>query len=321
MPFQSAPTICPLCQKTASFNFVQDFKNQSAAFSLYQCSVCGGQFWAPFKNPGAQWYESGDDYNVKDENHPRPIHCYHKYFLAGNQDLKNKTILDIGCGTGEFLSVLEARGALAYGTDIDPGAVAFAKKLYQPKHIFALAVNDYFQQDQAAPYDIITAFEVFEHVDDPWTILTFAQKSLQPGGRLVMSTPSRRRFLANLAYWDYPYHHLSRWDEAAIRKIASLAGFQSVKITYLNQFNQLKEVFLEFLAKKLQFKKASGLKNISQSPAASGFSLKQLIIKIVYRTGRFIGIIIIPYFLAALAYPISRIFYPKSGLMYIEAFK
>jgi SAM-dependent methyltransferase len=321
MPFQSAPAICPLCQKTSVTRFIQDFKGQNDNFSLYQCSVCDGQFWAPFKNPGAQWYESGDDYNVKDEANPRQIHSYHKYFLASGQSLDKKTILDIGCGTGEFLAALEKRGALAYGTDIDPGAVAFAKKFYQPRHIFALAINDYFQQDQGAPYDIITAFEVFEHVDEPWTILTFAQKSLRPGGKLIMSTPSRRRFLINLAYWDYPYHHLSRWDETAIKKITALAGFQSVKITYLNQFNQLKEVFLEFLAKKLQFKKASGLKNISQTPTASGFSLKRLIIKIVYRTGRFIGIIIIPYFLAVLAYPISLIFYPKAGLMYIEASK
>jgi len=317
---------CPLCRQQATFLFLRDYTDQGKNFSLYECDVCGGQFWQPYKNPGADWYINQDKFNVKDGLKSRSIHAYHKYFIKSQaENLKNAYALDLGCGTGEFLAELEKRGANVYGTDIDSSAIEIARASHNLKNITALPINLFFQSEKLPPLDFVTVFEVFEHVDDAWSVLSESKKFLKSGGKLVMSVPTRERIFANVADWDYPYHHLSRWDEKAIRYHLTLAGYENVQVDYINKFHQLYELFLEIIAAKLKFNKAAGMKKIAnqsgEAAARAKVSLKIIIIRIIYKTGRFLGVVFTPYFLAAIFFPIALIFYPRSGIMYIVAVK
>jgi SAM-dependent methyltransferase len=326
MPLSQPEKICPLCRKDASYLFLQDYKYEGKNFSLYECKVCGGQFWHPFKNPGADWYINQDKFNVKDALKPRSIHAYHKYFIKSHaESLKNSRILDLGCGTGEFLAELEKRGAFVYGTDIDIQAIAMAQNNYNLKNIFNLPITEFLRNQSLPQFDYLTVFEVFEHVDDTWSILSESKKFIKPGGRLVISTPTRERPLVNSAGWDYPYHHLSRWDEKSIRYHLVLSGYENIKVIYINKFHQLYELFLEVIAAKLKFNKAAGLKQIANenklSNSKNKASVKKMIIRIIYKAGRFFGVVLAPYLLAAIFFPVSLIFYPRSGIMYIEVIK
>ena len=228
----------------------------------------------------------------------------------------------MGCGTGEFMAELEERGAIVYGTDIDKESVKIAKNLYKLKNIYNLPINDFFISNNLQQLDYITAFEVFEHVDDPLIILNESKKLLKSTGKLILSIPTRERPLANLSGWDYPYHHLSRWNEKSIKHLLDLAGYKNITVTYINKFHQLYELFLEILAKKLNFKKASGLKKIARENTNienNNKPTKKIILKMIYKIGRFIGVIIMPYIIALLFSPVSLLFFPKSGIMYIEA--
>lgn len=318
--------ICPLCRQNAEFLFLRDHNKEGVDFSLYECKICGGQFWQPYKNPGADWYINQDKFNVKDGSKPRPIHAYHKYFIKIRaEELKNSRILDLGCGTGEFLAELEKRGAQVYGVDIDSQAIEIARKNFGLKNIFALPINLFFKAEKLPPLDFVTVFEVFEHVDDAWSVLNESKKLLKSGGKLVISAPARERPFLNAAGWDYPYHHLSRWNEKAVRYHLALAGYENIQVVYLNKFRQLYELFLEIIAAKLKFNKAAGLKKIARGESRAGerekASAKKLLIKVVYKTGRFLGVFLAPYLLAAAFFPVALIFYPRSGIMYIEAVK
>lgn len=322
MPFLKPESICPLCRKSAEFKFAIDHKNADGCFSLYECSSCLGQFWLPFKNPGAEWYGKGDAHNIKENGRPRQIHAYHNKFLALHPSLTGKLSLDLGCGTGEFMAELAIRGTLCYGTDFDKEAVEIAKNNFALKNIFSLDFDGFFAKTDNPPFDYITCFEVFEHTDNPLKILIEAKKLLKDNGTLAISTPGRERPLVNYSGWDYPYHHLSRWSEEAIKKMLALAGFKEVKIHYIGKYHQLYELFLEIIARALGFSRASGLKKISAGTGETAKiekTVKRLLIKIIYRTGRFLGVILLPYIIAGLFYPISRIFYPRAGIMYIEA--
>ncbi len=325
MSFYQPDKICPLCKKHSEYKFLKNFENTFGKFSLYECLSCNGQFWLPFKNPGSKWHEKYDNQDIKKNLKPRQIHSYHKKFLNLNGDLvKRSIILDLGCGTGEFMAELENKGAVVYGTDIDKEGIKIAKNFYNFKNIYDLSINAFFKTIKAPQFDYITAFEVFEHIDDPWTLLNKSKELLKPNGKLIISTPSRERLLTNLSSWDFPYHHLSRWNEKSITYMLKMFGYKNIKIIYINKFHQLYDLFLESIAKKLKFKKAAGLKQVAKEKTKNlkeKKSFKKIIVKIIYNTGRFVGVILLPYIIAALFLPISIIFYPRSGIMYIEATK
>jgi SAM-dependent methyltransferase len=317
---------CPLCRQDSAFLFLRNFSSADGKFSLYECKSCGGQFWLPFKNPGAEWYVNGDKYNVKDGSQPRVLHAYHKNFFDLHPQLaQGVKILDLGCGTGEFLAALKSKGAEVYGVDLDREAVGIARNHFGLENIANMPISSFLADKTVQALDFITAFETFEHIDDPAQLLAEAMIRLKAGGRLIISAPSRERPFANAAGWDFPFHHLSRWSEDSVRYLWRSFGFKNISIIYLNKFQQLYELFLEVLARKLKFNRAAGLKKISREEKSTvgekKSEAKKFIIKIIYLTGRWIGVVLLPYLMAAAFFPIVLLFYPRAGLMYIEAVK
>jgi len=327
MPLKEANQFCPFCQSPNEAKFLQDARKKNGQFSLYECPNCGGQYWAPFSHPGSEWYQNGDIYNIKPDFSPRHIHFYHKYFLKVHPQLTDKIILDLGCGTGEFLNEVKKIGGQTYGVDIDQEAIKIAKHFFKLDHLENKSIEEFLNCENPIQYDYITLFEVFEHTDNPVEIIKKAKQSLKPEGLLVLSVPSRERILANLAAWDYPFHHLSRWSGKALKKILELNDFTNVKIIYLHKFGQLTEVFLDLLADKLHFQRARKFKkdDYNKSPGISKLSfkimVKKMIIKMLYKPARFVGVKLMPRILAATIYPALLLFYPRSGVMYIEANK
>lgn len=321
MVYHKPEKICPLCLKNSNFLFLKDYINNNGNFSLYECGNCGGQFWLPFVNPGAKWYEEKDMYNIKDENKLRQIHSYHKkFFSIYRNKISGLNLLDIGCGTGEFIDSAKKYGAIVYGVDIDSQAIEIAKKFYNLENIYNSPIEKFFDNHKLPQLDVVTAFEVFEHVAAPYIILKEARKLLRPGAKLILSIPTRKRPFVNIAGWDYPFHHLSRWDKNSIIFILTAFGYKDVKVEHINRFHQLYELFLEIIAKKLKFNKAHGMKKIANNKVKNGIKpFKKKIITIVYKIARYIGVILIPYFFTIICYPLLRIFFPQSGIMYIEA--
>ncbi|OAQ98410.1 hypothetical protein LLEC1_07720 [Akanthomyces lecanii] len=117
---------------------------------------------------------------------------------ASNAPPTNLRYLDIGCGGGIFAESAARLPTTAHVTAIDPTpsvlavAQAHAKRdpalrgklEYQPTSIERLAVPE-------KPYDIVSLFEVIEHIDDPGAFLDRVRPFVRPGGWLVMSTIAR----------------------------------------------------------------------------------------------------------------------------------
>lgn len=107
--------------------------------------------------------------------------------------LAGLTALDIGCGAGLMTEVLARMGATTAGLDAAPETVAVARA-----HADAMGLGiDYRQgsvEDLAAggmTADLVTCFEVVEHVGDRDSFFANLARLLRPGGLLVMSTPNR----------------------------------------------------------------------------------------------------------------------------------
>jgi 2-polyprenyl-6-hydroxyphenyl methylase/3-demethylubiquinone-9 3-methyltransferase len=103
--------------------------------------------------------------------------------------------LDVGCGAGLATEGLARMGAKASGLDASPELVAVARAhaeaggLSIPYHDGLLA--DLLDRDGAGRYDLVTCFEVIEHVPDAAAFTADLARALRPGGLLVYSTPNR----------------------------------------------------------------------------------------------------------------------------------
>lgn len=242
MSFQEQPSMCPVCSRGKEFAFLQDCSNAAGVFSLYQCAWCFVQFWMPLKAPGAQWYEKGDAYQISELVPPKVSRGYHKAFLrAYAPSIQGKSVLDVGCGTGEFLSALRDMGADVWGMDFARTAIATAKANFHLDNVYAMPLEQFFKDIQTPEFDIITCFEVIEHVDDPLSLLESLRKHLKPGGRIVLTAPSRERFGADLNRWDFPPNHLTRWNEEAMRRLSSLTHLEVMNAYSLETFRILLE--------------------------------------------------------------------------------
>ena len=231
-------SLCPVCKKEASFANVRSFGD----FTLQECATCKVQFWWPLKSRGAGWYEQDQRYAAQARVKPGIERMYHKKFLALYGDrVQGKKILDVGCGSGEFLAELAKRGALVWGIDFDRSAIEAARLHFGLDNLSAVSLEQFIGQNPSARFHFIVAFEVLQYTDEPLRFLNEMNNLLEGGGSIVASVPSRERLLANWHTWDLPPNHLTRWNEDSLKNVASLAGLKVVAVYHIEQFKMLRE--------------------------------------------------------------------------------
>ena len=127
-----------------------------------------------------------------------------RYGLAA-QMAKGMRVLDFGCGTGYGTARLAGTAASVVGMDISPEAIAWARAMHRDPTIRFEERSDLGRGLGKGVFDLITCFEMIEHVDHATQIETIrnAAELLTPSGKLVISTPEPR---FTEPYGPNPYH-------------------------------------------------------------------------------------------------------------------
>ena len=123
--------------------------------------------------------------------------------LARHLPLQNARILDIGCGGGLFLSLLQQKGAQVTGIELSDSRAQYAQTrhgLLIDKHPIESA---YWQDGYAQHFDAVTLWDVIEHVNYPFQTFQSAANVLKPGGLLVVDTPCRDSFYHQFGAFTY----------------------------------------------------------------------------------------------------------------------
>ena len=144
---------------------------------------------------------------------------FSRYRFAANiaKNLHPLDILDIGCGAGYGTATLAESASSATGIDLAPEAIDYARSHYQRPHLRFLLGSAPDLPFAAASFDLITAFEVIEHVADGAKLLAEARRVMRPGGVLLVSTPNTTYYAETRAKeGPNPYHvHEFTFDEFA----------------------------------------------------------------------------------------------------------
>lgn len=177
--------------------------------------------------PDARWYEQM--YGGRDEK-LLPLEPGHKYFLADALAPRGGKLLDIGCGTGNFLAAARDAGYEVTGIELDRNAARFAKERLGLQRVFALTISEFVSQHTQEQFDVATFFEVLEHQAAPVEFLQKVRACVRPGGVIALSVPNRDRWLTGPDVFDYPPNHFLRWNAAALKTFLNAQGFEVLSV-------------------------------------------------------------------------------------------
>ncbi len=137
-------------------------------------------------------------------------------------------LLDIGCSCGYFMEVAAASGFEVEGLEFSRAAIAAADPSIRPR-IYCSSVDEF---ESSQSYDLITAFDLIEHVPQPKDFLRKVRRLLAPGGWLAMATPDAGHSLRYLmgSSWPMlqPMQHLTIFSRRAMRLALEEAGFSEI---------------------------------------------------------------------------------------------
>jgi SAM-dependent methyltransferase len=190
------------------------------------CRSCRLEYAHPSTSPGAEWYS--DLYSLM----PLYPEGRWEHAIVLSTLTSSSRVIELGCGSGEFLARCRSRGVRATGFDFSAFAVRASRAAGYDAYILEFGprgdVPEYAASD-------VMAFHTVEHLSDPLTLFRFAGRMAAPHGTLWLSVPSQCRpsrcFRENDPL-DTPPHHLTRWTADAMREVAMRSGWRLKQVLY-----------------------------------------------------------------------------------------
>ncbi|QZH74834.1 MAG: class I SAM-dependent methyltransferase [Erythrobacter sp.] len=233
----SGQVACSLCGSRQSFPLFT-----KRGYRLVQCSDCHLAYIAnppdaegikAFYTASSSYHDQLLDTGSAQFARQRLVARQHMDMLRKfRPQAKGLRVLDIGCSSGIFLDEARAAGMAPFGAELSPETATFARE-----H-FGLEVHQGDWRDAGyaeASFDIITLFDVIEHLPDPLGELRAIHRLLKPGGLLLQSTPDidglfprlSQKLANRLDYWPHPEppHHLFQFSQATLSAMVEKAGF------------------------------------------------------------------------------------------------
>ncbi|MCR4337866.1 MAG: class I SAM-dependent methyltransferase [Candidatus Omnitrophica bacterium] len=201
-------------------------------YQLVRCRNCGLQYSSP--RPDFSIIE--DSYEeVQDEMYKEEVQGRIKTFQRNLKNIeryqKTGKLLDVGCSMGVFLSEAVKKGWQVEGLEPSLWCVQQGEKLFNLRINQGTVRNlkDLFKEE----FDVVTMWDVLEHVDDPMETLKLCRNVLKKEGLFVFSTVDMGSLFARMMGKKWPWlmkMHIYYFDRKNIRQYLEKAGFEVLSI-------------------------------------------------------------------------------------------
>lgn len=234
---------CPACNHVTTLRETQSIKDYSISkevFSLACCGECGLWYTNPRPDQAhiGPYYQSDVYVSHTGSDAPGLVNTLYRWVRQltlgvkkGQVEQKNilegRSILDVGCGTGEFAAHMGRSGWKVTGMEPDQATADRARRLH------GISVNNEdWLNTTTDQFEVITMWHVLEHVHDLRTRAQRLQQLLLPGGLLVVAVPNPMstdayHYKQYWAAWDVP-RHLYHFPPSMLRNFIESFGFECI---------------------------------------------------------------------------------------------
>jgi len=137
-----------------------------------------------------------------------------------------RAVLELGCGTGGNLPMLERYGAVT-GAESESAAIDFLRRKHGDRFV---VIQHAIPDPLPRVYDVICMFDVLEHIEDDEGALRWVARHLAPGAIAILTAPA---FPFLWTEHDEAAHHYRRYTPGALRRIVP-AELEVVHLTCFN---------------------------------------------------------------------------------------
>lgn len=217
---------CPVCDSRK----LTDFKAYRHVF-LCRCNSCGFIF-SRLKPTLAELEDYYSQYTYGDHYYSSPLtqKRYQELLKSFEPFRKTNRLLDVGCGVGDFLLVAKELGWDCLGIEFSQKAVEVCQK----KGLNVLQGSLASVSSQLPVFDVITSFEVIEHINTPREEVALIGHHLRKEGLLFLTTPNFNSLMRRLLGHRYDAivypEHLSYFSPSSLLFLLESNGFQKKKI-------------------------------------------------------------------------------------------
>ena len=237
---------CPLCGGSKVFHFLSApdrFHLRLEVYHLLRCSSCSCVWQDSPPKPDQMGIHYDEDYHraivAGGETSPPSRWRTHRDLISRYKQVG--AILDIGCSSGGFLGTMKGPSWKLYGIDMESSTAEKARAATGAEVFVGDAVEAPFPPES---FDVITAFDLLEHVYQPREFLAKALEWLKPGGIFFTMLPNIDSWESRIfgSYWyglELP-RHLFHFSPKSLRHVMTALGFQEVilstpPITYVER--------------------------------------------------------------------------------------
>ena len=230
-------SVCHVCgsPKVVPFMTATDnghLRDANIKLPVYQCRACDVFFLNPpppaelGREYFATAYAKNTEGNVYyDDGFKQRISMLRLDLIAGRGAASGR-LLDVGCGKGQFVQAARTRGFDAWGVELDAGACAYARNHFTLATVLNGSLD---HPDLPREFDVVTLWDVIEHVPDPVGILKQSLGRLRPGGLIVVRTGNIRSWSFDRGrerWWAFGADHRFYFSPESLSAALRLAGFE-----------------------------------------------------------------------------------------------
>jgi SAM-dependent methyltransferase len=182
---------------------------------LTRCEACGFRFFDPALAGNETFYRELEHQGYFSPTRPEFERTLR---FAAKRDIL--CVLDVGCGSGDFLDLARRAGYKTSGLELNRAA---AEKARLRGHcIYERLLHELDPSEINGGFDLITMFQVLEHVRDPVALVKDAKAHLNRRGFISLAVPSEHGLcrLTSLDPHQWPPHHVTRWRLADLEQLA-----------------------------------------------------------------------------------------------------
>ena len=219
----------------------RELKFEDGPFSVVTCKRCDLTYVTPRLNDASlieevynESYWSSDAAKVHgytDYRADEPLYrkTYQRRLAVVRRHFKDPgRVLDVGCAAGFFLSVMQGEGWDVLGLEPSDAIRARAAELLGPNHVQAGLLGQVELADDS--FDLVSMWDVIEHIPDPVAAAREVRRILKPDGRFLIETQNVNSRAAKVLgkRWQHYKHaeHIYHFNPKTIGDILERAGFE-----------------------------------------------------------------------------------------------